>query len=299
MRATLPDEVACAISLFAPTSVSAEAAGFARVVVMASSPQTVARSKALLFAASKLAEHCCGTGTGLAVYLALSPPSIEHFVARGCGGMSAATRRTIRSNLRFIASSVLSGTTRAPAMPRGRAKAPYTTAEIDAYLALARSQPTQTRRMRASGLVCLGAGAGLVGEDLRSVRGEDVRARSGGLVVVVSGRRARVVPVLSRYVAQLDESARFAGSSYVTGGADPRRHNLTTPLISALSGGTHLARLDTGRLRSSWLAACASEIGLAGFMSAAGIACTQRLGDIVAWLEPLAEEELVALLTGS
>jgi integrase len=84
-------------------------------------------------------------------------------------------------------------------LPRERAKVPYTQGEIDAYLALAAAQPTASRRMRASGLLALGAGAGLVGADLRAVRGTDVTARSGRLVVVVGGKKPRVVPVVARY----------------------------------------------------------------------------------------------------
>ena len=84
-------------------------------------------------------------------------------------------------------------------LPRERAKARYSAAEIAAYLALADAQPTRGRRMRAGGLVCLGAGAGLTGADLRGVRGSDIACRSGGVLVQVRGRRARVVPVLSGY----------------------------------------------------------------------------------------------------
>ena len=54
-------------------------------------------------------------------------------------------------------------------LPRERAKAPYALAEIDSYLALAAAQPTAARRMRAAGLVCLGAGAGLIRADLRAI----------------------------------------------------------------------------------------------------------------------------------
>jgi hypothetical protein len=45
-------------------------------------------------------------------------------------------------------------------------------------------------RMRAAGLVCLGAGAGLIRSGLRDVRGTDVACRSGGvLAVLVSCQR--------------------------------------------------------------------------------------------------------------
>jgi len=48
------------------------------------------------------------------------------------------------------------------ALPREHAKAPYSAAEIAGFLALAGAQPTAARRARAVGLVCLGAGAGLI-----------------------------------------------------------------------------------------------------------------------------------------
>ena len=131
------------------------------------------------------------------------------------------------------------------------------------------------------------------------MRGTDVVARSGGLVVVVGGKKARVVPVLARYHELLGESAAFAGEGYVVGGHDPRRHNVTTPLISSLAGGVDLARLDAGRLRASWLMCCAEAIGLSAFMAAAGLTCSQRLGDLVARRAArAAKHETVALLGG-
>jgi integrase len=152
--------------------------------------------------------------------------------------------------------------------------------------------------MRAAGLVCLGAGAGLIRSDLRHVHGSDVICRSGGVIVTVRGRRPRVVPVLARYHQRLLESAGFAGTALVTGGTSPDRGNITTPLISALAGGTGLPRLDTSRLRATWLADCAELLSLATFMHAAGITCSQRLGDIIATLQPGDEAEAVALLGG-
>src|SRR6266702_2517446 len=181
-------------------------------------------------------------------------------------------------------------------LPRERAKAPYSAAQIAAYLALADAQPARGRRMRAGALIGLGAGAGLTGADLRQARGSDVTCRSGGVVVQVRGPRSRVVPVLSRYHDVLLASAEFAGTRLITGGRDPGRRNVTTPLISALAGGADLPRLDTGRLRVTWLADCAGLLGLATFMHAAGITCSQRLGDLIAALDPGGEAQAVALL---
>jgi hypothetical protein len=117
-------------------------------------------------------------------------------------------------------------------------------------------------------------------------------------VVEVSGARPRVVPVLARYHQPLLAAAEFAGEHLVTGGTDPQRNNITNPLTAALAGGTGLPRLDTSRLRATWLAEVAQLTGLATLMNAAGITCSQRLGDIIATLRPGSEADAVALLGG-
>jgi len=189
----------------------------------------------------------------------LHPSVIERFTAHA-PGLTGVTRRTLRADLRFIARKVVPQLCPADApLPRERAKAPYSPAEISGYLALADAQPTAARRMRAAGLVCLGAGAGLIRADLRAVRGTDIICRSGGVIVEVRGRRPRSVPVLARYHQPLLASAAFAGERLVTGGTSPDRGNITTPLVTGLAGGTGLPRLDTSRLRATWLADCAER----------------------------------------
>jgi integrase len=229
----------------------------------------------------------------------LHPSVIERFAAHS-PGLSPSARRTLRTNLRFIARRVVPAL-RTPDAPLGRerAKPPYTPAEIAGYLALADAQPTPGRRMRATALICLGAGAGLTGADLRAVRGTDIICRSGGVVAVVRGARPRAVPVLARYHQPLLESAAFARTTLICGGREPGRRNVTCPLVSRLAGGTGLPALDTSRLRSTWLADAAALIGLPAFMRAAGITCSQRLGDIIAALDPGGEEHAVTLLGGT
>ena len=182
---------------------------------------------------------------------------------------------------------------------RERAKAPYSAWEIDGYLRLAAALSTGRRRMRASALICLGAGAGVIAGELRHVRGSDIVARADGVLVRLEGRRARVVPVLDRYHDRLLESAAFAGSGLICGGREPGRRNVTDELCAALSRDSSLPRLEPGRLRSTWLVACAERIGLAAFMQAAGVRCSQRLGDLAAQLPAASEPELVALLGGA
>ena len=289
-------DVAVYTGQWRPSSVSPPAAAFAREAITKTEPESRERAKNLLWAAGKLADYAASLGLELTPLVVLHPSVAERFT-RCAPGLSGAARRTLRTNLRFIGRRVVPQLyPQDLPLPRERAKEPYSLAEIDGFLALADAQPTAERRMRAAGLVCLGAGAGLIRGDLREVRGSDVACRSGGVVVTVRGNRPRAVPVLGRYHVPLLEAARFARDALICGGTDPGRRNITSPLISALDGGTGLPRLDTSRLRATWLAGCAELLGLATFMAAAGISCSQRLGDLVAGLEPGGEAAAVRLL---
>jgi hypothetical protein len=293
---TADAEVAAYIGRWRPWSVSPEAAAFARDVVTRVAPEGRERAKNLLWAAGKLADYAIGLGLDAVAEIVLHPSTAERFTRRA-PGLSPVARRTLRTNLRFIGRRVVPQLYPADApLPRERAKAPYSPAEIGGFLALADAQPTRERRMRAAGLVCLGAGAGLIRADLRDARGTDVACRSGGVLVTVRGARPRAVPVLSRYHSRLLAAAWLAGEGLICGGAGPGRRNLTTPLVTALDGGGGLPRLDTSRLRATWLADCAEQLGLATFMHAAGITCSPRLGDLIAGLEPAGEAAAVRLL---
>ena len=288
------------IASYAPRSLTPAAAGFARAVVERAAPQTPGRAKALLFAASKLAVFAEQAGLELTGEALLSGAVIERFILVGCGSLSPASRRTLRTNLRALARATGRYPQPEPVpLARERAKAPYSPTEIEGYLALAAAQSTEARRLRATALVCLGAGAGVIAGECRHVSGSDVVQRSGGVLVAVSGARARTVPVLGRYHEPLLTAARHAGKRLIIGGRDPERHNVTDRLSAALCTDPGLPRLEAGRLRSTWLVACARRIGLGVFMHAAGITCSQRLGDLAAQLPAVSEEQLVALLAGA
>jgi len=289
-------EVSRAISGFRPYGVDARCADFAKAVTQACGPRNKSRAKSLLHATSRLAEFGQSAGLELRFEVLLHPSVIERFCAIGMPGVTPATRRTVRSNLRYVAARVLEAQARPIGLPRERAKASYTDSEISSYLALAEAQPTEARRMHATGLICLGAGAGLMGADLRSVRGRDVCLRYGAVMVGVSGARPRAVPVIARFSDLLLRAADFADDGFVIGGESGSRKNVTTPLVRSIAGGSHLPPLQTGRLRATWLSACAKAIGLRAFMDAAGISCSQRLGDIVARLDPMEEQRAVELL---
>src|SRR6266852_8315435 len=125
--------VAGYIASWRPSSVPPGAAVFARQVVAQAAPHSRDRAKNLLWAAGKLAGYGTGLGLEPAPEVLLHPSVIERFTAHG-PGLSGPARRTLRTNLRFLARAVVPQLAPADApLPRERAKAPYSAAEIDGY----------------------------------------------------------------------------------------------------------------------------------------------------------------------
>lgn len=275
------------------------AAGFARRVVATAAPACPVRARSLLWACSRLAQWGATVGLEPVETVLLHRSVIERFVQVGLAGRSDALRRTARTNLRFVAAGCgIVVEPRPAALRRTRAKAPYSPAEVDAWFALAAAQPTEVRRQHLAGLLCLGLGAGLERAELRGVTGGHVQSRSGGVVVAVDGHRRRRVPVLARYHQALLAAARFAGDGFVCGGISPTRKNVTSNLVDRLAGGADLGRLDVGRLRATWLVEHLDRLGIAALFNAAGITCSQRLGDLAARLPTPDEITLVEILGG-
>src|SRR2546421_9017525 len=173
-------DVAGYIARWRPSSVSPRAAAFARDVISRVGPGGQERAKNLLWAAGKLADYAIGLGLDPVPEVVLHPSAAERFT-RCAPGLTGVARRTLRTNLRFVGRRVVPQLYPADLpLPRERAKAPYSPAQIAGFLALADAQPTPERRARAAGLVCLGAGAGLIRGDLREGRGPDAAGAAGG-----------------------------------------------------------------------------------------------------------------------
>ena len=292
--------VATTIARYSPKGIEAVAADFARAVVLAVAPASPARARALLWACSRLATWGLAVGLEATPEVLLHPSVIERYVAVGTPGRRSSARRSVRTNLRFVARRVVPDLhpPDPASLRRDRAKAPYTPSEVEGFFALAGAQPTKARRHQLTGLLALGLGAGLERGELRGVKGRHVVSRSGGVLVLVDGERARAVPVIARYQERLLASAAFAGDGFVIGGRSPTRRNVTTDLLGRLSGGEDLARLDPGRLRSTWLAEHLERLGMRALFAAAGVRCSQRLGDLAARLPSPDEVTLVELLGG-
>ena len=93
------------------------AADFARTVVSEVAPGGQERAKNLLWAAGELADWGIGLGLDPVPPVLLHPSVIERFAAHA-PGLPGVTRRTLRTNLRFLARRAV------PALAPGHAAAP-------------------------------------------------------------------------------------------------------------------------------------------------------------------------------
>jgi integrase len=272
---------------------------FAKAVVGAAGPGSPAQARTLLWSAGRLASWAMSVGLTPVPEMLLRVSVIERFCTVGLSDSSDSRRRSVRANLRWLARRVTPELVApaAVAWSRSPTKLPYTGDEVAAYFALAGAQSTEARRQRLAGLLCLGLGAGIERAELRDVRGHHVLARPGATVVVIGGRRARIVPVLSRYQAALRASAVFAGDGFICGGVSPDRKNLTARLVAGIDGGTDLAALDVGRLRATWLCEQLVRLGVPQLLAAAGVRHSQRIFDLAATLGAGDEAGLIQRLS--
>ena len=183
-------------------------------------------AKALLFATGKLGSFAASVGLELVPEVCLHSSVIERFILLGYAQLSpAGSRRTLRTNLRFVARAVLvlSFHRLRCRCQRERSKAPYTDAEIASFLALADAQPNRARRHRLAALDLSRGGGRADRRELQHVTGIDIVRRSGGVVVEVrNGRRARR-PGVGLLPGPPAAAGLSAKERYLIGGRDPNR----------------------------------------------------------------------------
>lgn len=143
--------------------------------------------------------------------------SIERHVAAN-KWLSPAVRANQRSILHWVRLAILGP----PAIVRGRTlsaatpSAPFTADEVAQLCNFAEKHPRESVRQNLSGLLGLCLGVGLATEDLRRIRGTDIRRRDNGSVcVTVTGRRARTVTCTAEWEDTLAAAGLAAGDAYV------------------------------------------------------------------------------------
>jgi integrase len=274
-----------------------------RGVVTAIRPLSKRRAIELMRTVSQFAEWAAAHGISLDIDALLRPDHVERYIATGCPQLAESSRGTRRAALRRAGRAATTKTPWPPAPPSYHARtlsAPYSPSEVDRFWAAAAAQRTPALRRTATALLALGLGAGLIPREFFEIRGPQVQVRSGLVVLHLTGRRERVVPVLRRYVEHVRLLAAEAGDGLLTGHAlRPEQESRHWHVIRHLDLPTSLPPLRTARLRSTWLVSLMSmRVQIDELLEAAGIATTKPLQDLVPFVPRRDDGERLRALAG-
>lgn len=240
-------------------------------------------------------------GVPLVLESLLDPDVIERYIAVGMAGSKDSTRATRRAILRRIARHCTCPPQDLPLpIAYRRVRPPYTPDEIKGFLGLAAAQPTQSRRRTLLAIVHLGLGCGISSRDLAWVGAQDVELLPDGAVSVTvsGGTRPRTVIALEAHESPLLKIASAAGSDLLIGGRTRGRRNVTRGPLDSVVGGEDLPRLETARLRSTWLLThLRARTPLPALMTAAGLTTVRPLEDLLHHCPIDADASRIALRT--
>ncbi len=116
------------------------------------------------------------------------------------------------------------------------------------------------------------------------MRGQDIEQLPDGAVSVTvsGGTRPRAVVALQAHEGALLELSRFTGGGLLIGGSTLGRRNVTRGPLERVVGGEDLPRLETARLRSTWLLThLRARTPLPTLMTAAGLTTVRPLEDLL------------------
>jgi len=206
-------------------------------------------------AATRLVSWCWeSAGLPLERHIVFHRDTIARFISVGCPELKPASRGNLRSQLLRM-SEILGqpAPRRLTALPPSDPSAPYSPEELVSLRSWASGQSTAGRRANAAVLLALGAGAGLSASEIGKLRVADIQVDKLGVLVNVTGNRARSVPVLREWEdALIERAASMDPEKYAF------RENHTTfypNLVSNFVDRGHPARvrLTTQRLRATWI----------------------------------------------
>ncbi len=240
-------------------------------------------------------------GVPLTLKALLDADVIERYIAVGMPGAKDSTRATRRAILRRIARRCASPPQDLPLpIAYRRVRPPYSPEEVHGLLGLASAQPTPSRSRTLRAILHLGLGCGIASRDLAWVRGQDVEQLPDGAVSVTvsGGTRPRSVVALRAHEIALLELSRFSSGGLLIGGSTRGRRNVTRGPLDRVVGGEDLPRLETARLRSTWLLThLRARTPLPALMLAAGLTTVRPLEDLLHHCPIDAEAARIALRT--
>ena len=183
---------------------------------------------------------------------------IEEFIDHACPTLKSTSRGTYRSRLLHARQTLLNAegagvhfdqTPLSPADPMR----PYSLRELSALHTWASGQHTVTRRRDAATLLAIGAGAGLASEDIVRLKTDDITIDGLGVLLKVTGRRARLVPVLETWEQPIMDAVMAIGPGLPVFGAQRTsfNNNAVSNFVARSSGVGIKPSLQ--RLRVTWI----------------------------------------------
>lgn len=156
---------------------------------------------------------------------------------------------------------------------RGRYAVPvheYTDAELAELEGWARAHRTETRRQQARTVLALMGGAGLWTKEALAVREADVLIDANGYSIRVSGRNARVVPVLSDFAQYLSRNVPSADGARFLLFPEGSNADTRASSLRQLYRGAHPAP-NPQWLRDTWMLRQLRALPISIVMQAAGM----------------------------
>jgi len=209
----------------------------------------------LNFAATRLVAWCWETaGLPLDRHIVFHRDTIARFISVGCPKLKPASRGNLRSQLLRMSEMLgQPAPRRLKALPPSDPSSPYSAEQLLSLRSWASGQSTAGRRANAAVLLALGAGAGLSASEIGDLRVADIQVDELGVLVNVTGNRARSVPVLREWEGALaDRRASLDPKKYAF--RENRKHfypNLISNFIDR--GHPTRVRLTTQRMRATWI----------------------------------------------
>jgi integrase len=201
---------------------------------------------------------------------------IAEYTDRGFADASDAYRTNRRSMLLRMSEQLVSShlraerlTTLASSLPT----TPFTHTETALLRSWADGQNTLYRQINCNVLLAFGLGAGLSTAELLDVRCQDVTVDAEGVLIVVTGKRSRSVPMLREWQAPVAEIAQAAirGGMYMF---CPNRTTKTKNVVSNLIDRTRppQVRPSPQRMRATWITThLAANTPMTTLIEAAGV----------------------------
>ena len=245
-------------------------------------------------------------GAPLSVDEVKAPGLLDAFINDTKGATPDGTRATQRTVVGRALRN-LSGERRAESIAHQAAKPPYTAAQCEQLLLIARHQPTIGRRRALMAVLALGLGAGLDAGDQRAITPADIdTVNCDGTditLITVRGTKARTAVMAAKYVPVLNEALALhreegRGETTPLHGMKLNRHTVITPVrdrtVTATGEGIEL---NGSRLRNTWLVdAMSSDVPLSVLMTAAGLKSARTLADLLPYCPQPSQSQVRAVL---